>query len=1065
MTPETRRRIFRYGIAIDLVILATGVGLLVPESPLALTGLYVAAVALAAWKGGWSGAWTAIATSVALLSILFMPPFTSSHLIAFAAASIAASAIVRAGHAKRASRVPAAPENVVAFESAAPPAYELEQAARERQIVAKTLEAMAAQQLEAMRQAAAEQRRLAEEESRRAAEEALQRAEEEARQRREEERRAADEAAREVIEEERRRREAAEEVALRVLTEEQRRIEMAEEEAQRALAEERRRAEEAEEEARRVLADERRRVEEEARRVLADERRRIEEEARRNAEEERRRSEQQAFEMLEAERRAADAELQERLAAERHAIRARLEEQVAAERLALEKQAAEELAATRTQTAKPKKPFGPSLIDGVASTVSSWFRRETPARHTRVNVRKPIMAPPRASGVRRAPTAIERRPRLLMLERRRGTAETIAPKIRQQGVEIAIVERLVDAVDELFRRRPDVLVIDTELADFEKSYKSITEQNPNLPIALSARAAVGFTPPLNVRYVEFFGRPYEWTGLAALATKAMAGPEELLATARQRTEHAAPAPRPVSVSRQPASSPAPAPERPKPREQVIVQTVSEDAYEVICFNCRTSFDALDSDWCSCLTKERTMVCTNCLMCFCKAPPAYKETFWLSAPPRLFERKSSEGRRQQSGLPVNSEPNAVTRPLVLTVEDDEDIQAIIARVCANLGYGFIHAGNGLDGLALAREYKPNLILSDAFMPKLDGREMCRMLKEESPNADWRMVVMTGLYTDTKYRSEAVKRFHIDDYIAKPVAITELINLLQRHLDGVTGPPIQDVDLHELHRQDLDEEDEEMDVDEPEGIALADLLVEEQRREEEVILAPSSPAPALPIKAKEKPRDDSYEVCCFNCREMFDATRAEWCTCVGRDHTVVCTQCSGCFCKAPAAYKERFWMDAPPSLFERKMIGSKRNLGARDNPTPDAVKRPLILLVEDDENVQLIVKTVVTSMGYGFIAGANGQEGLALAREYNPDLILSDAFMPKLDGREMCRLLKEDPVTSRVRAIIMTGLYTDRKYRNEALDYFKVDDYVAKPLAVNDLIKLFKKHLSQDVQPTM
>ena len=156
-----------------------------------------------------------------------------------------------------------------------------------------------------------------------------------------------------------------------------------------------------------------------------------------------------------------------------------------------------------------------------------------------------------------------------------------------------------------------------------------------------------------------------------------------------------------------------------------------------------------------------------------------------------------------------------------------------------------------------------------------------------------------------------------------------------------------------------------------------------------------------------------------------------------------------------------MDAPPSLFERKMLGSKRHHGDKANPVPGEVKRPLILLVEDDENIQLIVKTVVTTMGFGFVVGADGQEGLSLAREYNPDLILSDAFMPKLDGREMCRLLKEDPATSGSKAIIMTGLYTDRKYRNEALDYFKVDDYVAKPLAVDDLIKLFKKHLPQEV----
>ncbi|MGZ8779675.1 MAG: response regulator, partial [Thermoanaerobaculia bacterium] len=46
----------------------------------------------------------------------------------------------------------------------------------------------------------------------------------------------------------------------------------------------------------------------------------------------------------------------------------------------------------------------------------------------------------------------------------------------------------------------------------------------------------------------------------------------------------------------------------------------------------------------------------------------------------------------------------------------------------------YATNGQDGLDLAQEYRPNLILSDAFMPKLDGREMCRMLKDDPSFAD-------------------------------------------------------------------------------------------------------------------------------------------------------------------------------------------------------------------------------------------------------------------------------------------------------------------------------------------
>ncbi|HEX6642401.1 MAG TPA: response regulator, partial [Thermoanaerobaculia bacterium] len=423
---------------------------------------------------------------------------------------------------------------------------------------------------------------------------------------------------------------------------------------------------------------------------------------------------------------------------------------------------------------------------------------------------------------------------------------------------------------------------------------------------------------------------------------------------------------------------------------------------------------------------------------------------------------NDARKQGASLPANASRAEVKRPLVLTVEDDEEIQAIVQRVCSNLDYGFIWATNGQDGLDLAREYRPNLILSDAFMPKLDGREMCRLLKEDPTFADTRMVIMTGLYTDTKYRSEAVKRFHVDDYISKPVAITDLINLLQKHLEGVTGLPMQE-DLHELHRQgvhggDLLEQLEALDGTYDESY--------EELGESEVVQSDDMPLSDILLNASDlvpvaRPKSDGYDVCCFNCQQTFDATHAEWCSCVGRDNTLVCHHCGGCFCKAPAAYRERFWIDAPPSLFERKMIGSKRNLGARSNPAPAEVKRPLILLVEDDENVQLIVRTVVSNMGYGFVVGADGQEGLTLAREYDPDMILSDAFMPKLDGREMCRLLKEDPNTARSKAVIMTGLYTDRKYRNEALDYFKVDDYVAKPLAVDDLIKLFKKHLPQEV----
>lgn len=1150
MKEQTRRNILRYGIAIDLVILATGVGMLVPPTPAVLIFTYAAAAALSVWRGGWQGGLTALLLSIAALLGVFPEAATASNLAALAAASVAGSALVMWATRPRAVTEPEAAERVTG--PVAVPALDLTaiqedfaQQPLERSTLAEVVPLESRAEAERIRQ----QEREAAERERAAAEAERVRLENELREQREAEERV--EAARRAAEEEAtRQRLEAERIAAeaeRVAAEAEAGRQRAEAERQRVEAEKerlenelrakreleerveaaRRAAEEEAErqrlEAERIAAEAaRQRAETEAERVrLEAERVRLDEELQERLAQERETAQRELQERLEAERRAAEEDLRRQLEQERQAMRAGVEQELAAgreliakevtdrvaketeervareteervakelaERIAKEKderiarelaefvaketeqtlpRPAEEHIAAAPPPAKPKPSPEPkpSLLD----TISGWFRREERPRTVNLkNKRLPANtarrshaapAPSRSSAGSSSSSAVPNRPRLLLIERRRATADTIAPKLKHRGVEIEVVERWVDAVDEIFRFKPHAVFLDTEHPELERMHRTVSEKSTQMPIVLTGRA--GSTPP-SMKRAAFIGRPYDVEEVVRLAQTAQTRPEELLAEQMlprtQPTRAAAPPATMVTApSLRAPAAPAKTAHAPAPaaRAEVLppVKPSNDSDYEIVCFNCRAPFNAIDADWCSCLAKERTLVCTNCLVCFCKAPPAYKEKFWVAAPPRLFERKTSEARKQGAALRPNLSPQDVKRPLVLAVEDDEEIQVIVQRVCTNLEYGFIWATNGQDGLDLAKEYRPNMILSDAFMPRLDGREMCRMLKEDPSFVETRMVVMTGLYTDTKYRSEAVKRFHVDDYVAKPVAITDLINLLQKHLEGVTGLPIQE-DLYELHRQHLDlhEQLETADggeyateVEEEGGVALASIL-------------PDTPE-MVPVA---RVRSDSYEVCCFNCQETFDATRADWCSCVGRDNTLACHHCGGCFCKAPAAYRERFWIDAPPSLFERKMIGSKRNLGARVNPAPTDVKRPLILLVEDDENVQLIVRTVVSNMGYGFVVGADGQEGLTLAREYGPDMILSDAFMPKLDGREMCRLLKEDPSTARSKAVIMTGLYTDRKYRNEALDYFKVDDYVAKPLAVDDLIKLFKKHLPQEL----
>ncbi len=129
------------------------------------------------------------------------------------------------------------------------------------------------------------------------------------------------------------------------------------------------------------------------------------------------------------------------------------------------------------------------------------------AKHTLADLRARLKnppAPPRLSiNVR---TASESRPRILLYERRRGTADTAIPKLRQRGIDAEVVERLVDAADEIHRFHPDALFIDSELPDFDNAYEMLAQQNAKLPIYVTGRSG----PVV---------RPYDIDELTAIARR------------------------------------------------------------------------------------------------------------------------------------------------------------------------------------------------------------------------------------------------------------------------------------------------------------------------------------------------------------------------------------------------------------------------------------------------------------------------------------------------------------------------------------------------------------------
>jgi len=208
-----------------------------------------------------------------------------------------------------------------------------------------------------------------------------------------------------------------------------------------------------------------------------------------------------------------------------------------------------------------------------------------------------------------------------------------------------------------------------------------------------------------------------------------------------------------------------------------------DKYEVLCYNCGGEFDALDTVWCRCLVSSQTLVCPSCLHCFCKSPHCYMDAFWTNAPQSMWDRKMEHENEQATK--ANPDPDSLVHPLVLVIDEQRLIRNAAGKAVESLGYSAIFASDGLEGLALARKYKPDLILSEMLMPKMDGMQMCRFIKSDAETANIRVVLMTSLYTKLRHKSEIYKHSHPDDFLSKPLEFQQLGKILRKHLGQLSG----------------------------------------------------------------------------------------------------------------------------------------------------------------------------------------------------------------------------------------------------------------------------------------
>lgn len=154
-------------------------------------------------------------------------------------------------------------------------------------------------------------------------------------------------------------------------------------------------------------------------------------------------------------------------------------------------------------------------------------------------------------------------------------------------------------------------------------------------------------------------------------------------------------------------------------------------------------------------------------------------------PQAARARDPVGREQEAG-PSRRDPN---RQLVLVIEDEAHDWEIYGKILWYNGFDVLYTPDGAEGLHLAEDHHPDLVLLDLGLPGMDGLELCRRLKQGPAGSEIPVVVLTAR-SERKHGEEA-RRAGCDRYLEKPQSPLQVLNEVESVIGqappGGDGPP--------------------------------------------------------------------------------------------------------------------------------------------------------------------------------------------------------------------------------------------------------------------------------------
>jgi CheY-like chemotaxis protein len=374
-----------------------------------------------------------------------------------------------------------------------------------------------------------------------------------------------------------------------------------------------------------------------------------------------------------------------------------------------------------------------------------------------------------------------------------------------------------------------------------------------------------------------------------------------------------------------------------------------------------------------------------------------------------------------GVPLSQTGEKFT---VLVIDDDPMVQHLLRGHLEAEQFRMLSAADGIEGLTLAREARPAVIILDIHLPRLDGWTVLGELKSDPVLSQIPVIMMSV----EEQRARGFS-FGACEYLVKPVEPDRLVQVVRRALVPAAGDVLV-VDDDEHTREMVSR-----------VLRRVGYTTIEARDGEEALLRARILTPGLVILDLLMPGVDGFEV--------LRTLRNE-----GMHMPVVVL--TG---KSLVPDEERILRDGLARVVQKggmalesvvreakQLLLAKRVL--------ESGKLPRILYVEDSPQNRDIVRRYLGT-DYEVIEAEDGEQGIERALHEMPDLILMDLSLPRLDGWEATRRLKLNATTKHIPVIALTA-HAAREDQVRAAEAGCID-YITKPIERDILLTSIKRHL--------